>query len=101
MKLLVLLLTFSQEKLGNICEDLEDKNDEKHLRKYLNIWKNKAKKITLRLSKLEELMDLLDTKITKDDVNTMYQTMLLKNILNSIPRIYKTNALKKMKDFAN
>ena len=94
------LLLF-KEKLGNICEDLEDKNDEKNLRKYLNIWKNKAKKITLRLSKLEELMDLLDTKITKDDVNTMYQTMLLKNILNSIPRIYKTNALKKIKDFVN
>ena len=63
-------LLLLKEKLTNIIEDLDEKNKEINIKKYFDIWRDKAKKITKRLSKLEELMDLLDLKQNRDDIST-------------------------------
>ena len=94
-------LSIFQEKFGKICEDLEEKNNDNNIKKYFYIWKSKANKISIRLAKLEELMNLLDIKKTKDDAITLNQVMILKNLFNTIPRLYKKNSLNKIKDFAD
>ena len=76
------------------------KKNETILKKYLDIWKNKANKIKNRLNKLEHLMDLLDSKIVRDEANTIYQVFLIKKLFNDITKIYKYTALNKLKDFS-
>ena len=94
------LLLF-QKKLKNICENLDAKNNDNSIKRFLNIWRNKTNKINKRLSKLNELMNLLNLKQIKDNTNTLYQTMLLKKLFNDIPRLYKYTTLNKIKDFSN
>ena len=66
------LLIFKQ-RLGDIFINLNAKENEINLKKYLDIWKDKANKIKTRLNKLEQLMDLLHSKIVRDDSNTIIQ----------------------------
>ena len=94
------LLIFKQ-RLGDIFINLNEKENEINLKKYLDIWKDKANKIKTRLNKLEQLMDLLDSKIVRDDSNTIYQVFLIKKLFNDIPKIYKYTALNKLKDFSD
>ena len=94
------LLIFKQ-RLGDIFINLNAKENEINLKKYLDIWKNKANNIKNRLKKLEQLMDLLDSKIVRDDANTMYQVFFIKKLFNDMPKIYKYTALNKLKDFSD
>ena len=94
------LLIFKQ-RLGDIFINLNAKENEINLKKYLDIWKNKANNIKNRLNKLEQLMDLLDSKIVRDDANTMYQVFFIKKLFNDMPKIYKYTALNKLKDFSD
>ena len=90
-----------KEKIENIINNLDEKENGINLKKYFDIWKNKTDKINNRLDKLYELMDKLNLKMTKDDANTISQVMLLKKLFNNIPKLYKYTTLKKIKDFSD
>ena len=94
------LLIFKQ-RFGDICINLNEKENEINLIKYFDIWRDKTNKINKRLNKLDQLMNSLDTKITRDDTNTMYQVFLIKKLFNDIPKMYKYTALNKLKDFSD
>ena len=94
------LLIF-QQRLGDIIINLNEKENELNLKKYLDIWKDKANKIKNRLNKLEQLMELLDSKMIKDDTNTISQVFLIKKLFNDIPKIYKYTTLNRLKDFSD
>ena len=87
--------------MKNIFISLNDKYNGNDLQKYFDIWKNKSKKLTKRLDKLKELTDTLDKKQARDDANTIYQVMLIKKLFNDLPKLYKLNALRRIKDFAD
>ena len=94
-------LLLLKNKLIDIIEDIDEKNKGINIKKYFDIWRIKAKKMTKRLNKLGELMDLLDLKQNRDDITTMNNAMLVKKLCHDVPNLYKYTALNKLKDFSD
>ena len=90
-----------KQRIEVIIDKVDNTTNEISIKKYFDIWRNNAKKITNRINKLDELMKLLSIKQIRDNANTYYNIVLLKKLFNDLPKFFLINAFRRIKDFAD
>ena len=94
-------VTVFKKRIEILINKIEYDTNEISIKKYFDIWRNNTKKIRNRMDKLDELMKILGAKQKRDDANTLYRVILIKKLLNNIPKFYLIYALKRIKEYAN
>ena len=84
--------------LKQLFQDMDEVNKLLTLKYYLNKWNDKAKKLKNRDNKLKKGLDEIEKRQLINDVNTIADTELTKQVLNSIPVARAYDFFDKLKD---
>ena len=83
--------------LIEIVDVLEKKKNNNMLKRYLSKWKNATRKKNNKDQALQNMMNILDKKTTKNKVNNISDVFLISKLLKDIPKVRALNFLKHIK----
>ena len=83
--------------LIEIVEVLDKKKNNNLLKRFLSKWKNATRKKNNKDQALQNMMNLLDKKTLKNNVNTVSDVFLISKLLKDIPKVRALNFLKHVK----
>ena len=84
--------------ITTIIEKFDDKNELEILKNYLNRWNDKSKKLKKRENILKEGLDEIEKRQLINDINTIADVELTKQVLHSIPVARAYDFFDKLKD---
>ena len=86
------------EVLKILFEEQDGRNNNKILKRYLNKWSDKVKKLKERENKLEDALDEMDKRQLIDSINTFANASLMKKLKDSIPVARAYNFFDKLRN---
>ena len=88
-------------KYSNLLPKINDINNKNKLKNYFQKWKNKNDILTKREDKFGKAIDLIDKKMTKNDVDSLSKALVLKRLFHDLPLVRAKNFFQKIRENAD